>query len=66
MTSAGQDEERPSAAELAESIARADRPSPPQPKEFRFIWNVPPGVQPYVPLWFSLLVIGLLVFAVLG
>ena len=48
-------------AELAARIAAADKPSKPQPKELRLQWNVPRGVQPYIPLWFSLLFVGVIV-----
>ena len=59
------EDEAPSPAELAARIASADKPSMPYPKQLRFQWNVPRGVQPYIPLWFVLLVIGLFVVAVL-
>ena len=55
----------PTPAELADRIVAADQPSTPQPKQLRLQWNVPRGVQPYIPLWFALLVIGMLVLPVL-
>jgi hypothetical protein len=58
-------EETPSPAELAARISSGDKPSKPYPKQLRFQWNVPRGVQPYIPLWFTLLVVGLFLLAVL-
>ena len=49
-----------SPAELAAAISGADKPSKPYPGGVRFQWNVPRGVKPDVPLWFALLVLGLL------
>ena len=61
-----QDEERPTPADLAARIAEGDRPSTPQPERLRLQWNVPRGVQPHIPLWFSLLVLGLFAVMVLN
>jgi hypothetical protein len=46
-------EEEASAAELADRVMRADRPSTPPEKRLRLQWNVPQGVTPYVPLWLA-------------
>jgi hypothetical protein len=51
-----------SPAELAKKIMDADRESAPIDKKLRFQWNVPLGVTPHVPFWFSVL---FLVLAVL-
>jgi hypothetical protein len=59
------DEEPLTPADLAARISASDKPSRPQPTNLRFQWNVPRGVQPYIPLWFALVVIGLVVLAVL-
>lgn len=53
-------------AELAARIADADRPSKPQPERLRFQWNVPRGVKPHIPFWFSMLFLALLVFVVVN
>lgn len=55
-----QDRDGPSPAELAARIVAADKPSKKQPQRLRLQWNVPRGVQPYIPLWFSLLFLGLI------
>jgi hypothetical protein len=60
-----QDDERPTPAELAARIEAADRPSQAQPERLRFQWNVPRGVKPYVPLWLSLLFLGLLLVMII-
>lgn len=58
-------DEPDTAAELATRIAGADKPSKPYPKQLRLQWNVPRGVQPFIPLWLALLVIGIFVVATL-
>jgi hypothetical protein len=60
-----QDDERPTPAELAARIEAADRPPQAQPERLRFQWNVPRGVKPYVPLWLSLLFLGLLLVMII-
>ena len=61
-----EDGDRPTAAELASRIGADDRPTRKQPERLRFQWNVPAGVKPHIPLWFSLVVLGLLGFMVLN
>lgn len=53
-------------AALAEQIIKADHPSAPVEQRLRFQWNVPTGVQPYVPLWLSLVFIGLVIAAIVA
>ena len=52
--------DEPTPAELAAEIEAADRPSKPQEERLRFQWNVPRGVQPYIPLSLTILMLGLL------
>jgi hypothetical protein len=59
------DDDRPTAAELAARIEAADGPSKPQPQRLRLQWNVPRGVQPYIPLWLALTFIGLMAVVIL-
>ena len=51
-------------AELAQEIEDSDRPSKPQEQRLRAQWNVPRGVQPYIPLGLTMLMLGILVFVV--
>ena len=53
-------------AELGKRIAGADRPGAPHEQRLRFQWNVPQGTTPYVPLWLSLTVVGLIVAGIVG
>ena len=61
-----EDDDRPTPADLAARIGDADRPSRPQPEHLRFQWNVPRGVKPHIPLWFSLLFLGLFLFMIVN
>ena len=58
------DEAKPTPAELAGSITGADRPSQPYPERLRAQWNVPRGVKPHIPLWFTLVFLGLFAFMI--
>lgn len=54
-----------SEADLARRIIDSDRPSAPAEKRLRLQWNVPLGVPPYIPFWFSMVFLGLVVLVVL-
>jgi len=53
-------------AELSRRISDADAPSRTAPERLRLQWNVPEGVTPYVPLWLTLLFLGLIVVAIVA
>lgn len=58
-------EDEPAPAELAGRIIEADRSSGPVEKRLRFQWNVPFGVTPYIPLWFTGVFVLLVVIVIL-
>ena len=60
------DDEAPTPADLAASIAGADRPSKPAPAGMRFQWDVPRGVTPTVSLGFALLVVACLLLVLVN
>ena len=60
----GEAADEPTVADLAHGIEAADRPSAPVERRLRMPWNVPFGTTPYIPLWFALAFVGLIVGAV--
>src|SRR3954454_17080630 len=64
MTDPPDPPEEPTPADWAREIEDADRPSKPQEQRLRLQWNVPRGVQPYVPLSLALLMLGILALLV--
>jgi hypothetical protein len=63
--SSAQDDERPTASEMAARVSAADRQSGPQPERLRFQWNVPRGVKPHIPCWLSMLFLGVLLVMII-